>query len=208
MGCKPQSRTTVTGRKPRSRLQRSGGARVPGARPLTAATLALAGVLAALPLVFGACSGTPPTAAAAHDQLAPGVTYSADLDGDAQPERILVDGGSLTITDGDVVYHSRDKWHVVTAALGDADGDGLLEVVTLLDDTEGRHIGLFAYFGGQYRERLVTSELTARPLTLNVVAAPSAGDLLELTTEPRAGQGPPGTITYRWNGFGFTSIQK
>ena len=44
---------------------------------------------------------------------------------------------------------------MVEALLGDTDRNGLPEVVTLLDP-DGRHLGLFAYFGGEYRERLVT----------------------------------------------------
>ena len=53
--------------------------------------------------------------------------------------------------------------------MGDTDHDGLLEVVTLVDGDDGRHIGLFAYFGGEYRERLVTQELSPRPRSLQVV---------------------------------------
>ena len=120
--------------------------------------------------------------------------------------------GSLTITDGHVVYHSRERWHVVEARLGDTDRDSLLEVVALLDDDEGRHLGLFAYFGGQYRERLVTSELTPRPLSFEVVPddqSPSgvAGDLVVLTVEPAPGQTEVSTVLCRWNGFGYTAVR-
>lgn len=143
-------------------------------------------------------------AAQSGDRLAADTTYAADLDGDGSRESIRVDGGtaSLTITDGDTVYHSRAKWRLLEAALGDTDHNGLLEVVTLLDSDDGRHLGLFAYFGGEYRERLVTSELTPRPLSLRVLP----GDLLELTEELPPGQAGTRTVLYRWNGFGFTAM--
>ncbi len=177
-------------------------------------TLAFAGSS----LFASGCSDPEGIAAASDDRLTPDTTYTADLDGDGASEQILIDGtlASLTITDGDVVYHSRDKWQVVDAWLGDTDHDGLLEVVTLLDDDDGRHIGLFANWGGEYRERLVTSELTPRPLSLEVcnsqkmgdagpLDAPD-GDLLLVTVEPAPGQSETRTILYRWNGFGFTAI--
>ncbi len=184
------------------------------------AVSALAGLLAITVVLLSGCSRAQPVAATLHDRLSPGITYLADLDGDASPERIFVDraGGSLTITDGKVVYHSRNKWHVVTASLGDTDHDGLPEVVTLLDDQEGRHIGLFAYFGGKYRERLVTSELTPRPLTFEIVSlntrvnegdqttSAPGGDAILLTLEPAPGQTAKRTVLYRWNGFGFTAV--
>ena len=202
-----------------SRQALSGGARR-GARLLTLAALTFAGALVAAVVLLGGCSHPRPIAAAPHDRLAPGITYLADLDGDASPERILLDkaGGSLTITDGQVVYHSRDKWHVVEARLGDTDHDGLLEVVTLLDDSEGRHIGLFAYFGGKYRERLVTSEQIPRPLSFEIVSlntrvsagdqstSASGRDAILLTLEPAPGQTASRTVLYRWNGFGFTAV--
>jgi hypothetical protein len=143
-----------------------------------------------------------------HQQLAPGVAYSTDMDRDGTPELVIVDrlGGSLTITDGKVTYHSREKWRVASASLGDVDGDGFPEVITLLDDEEGRHIGLFAYFGGQYRERLVTSELTPRPISLTVVDGPSGHDALAVDLEPSPGENAPAHAIFRWNGFGFAII--
>ena len=128
------------------------------------ASLAAAALLSPL-LALPAARRRPRSPPLAATGSTPGTTYSADLDGDGACEQILIDGtpASLTITDGDVVYHSRDKWQVVEACLGDTDRDGLPEVVTLLDADDGRHLGLFAYFGGEYRERLVTSE-TQSPL--------------------------------------------
>lgn len=175
----------------------------------TAFAFVATALLAASSAVAG-CSDQAPTVAASGDKLTPGVTYSADLDGDRPPEQIVIDAatGSLTITDGGVLYRSRERWHVVEASLGDTDRDGLLEVVTLLDDEEGRHLGLFAYFGGEYRERLVTSELTPRPLSLRVDGDGTVtGDLVILTVEPAPGQTEPQTIVCRWNGFGFTVIE-
>jgi hypothetical protein len=173
--------------------------------------------LAAAALLFAGCSDPDPVAAGSGDLLDAGTTYSADLDGDGESEEILIDGApaSLTITDGDVVYQSRDRWQVVEAGLGDTDHDGLLEVVTLLDSDEGRHLGLFAYFGGEYRERLVTSELSPRPVAFEIVpsdqatqgAISAAGDMVSLTLEPAPGQTESQTVLCRWNGFGFTSIE-
>ncbi len=170
---------------------------------------ARAGLLAALALAalsIAGCSAPDRVAAFSTDKLTPGTTYVADLDGDSASETILVDGtpASLTIADGDLVYHSREKWRVVDASLGDTDQDGLLEVVTLLDADDGRHLGLFAYFGGEYRERLVTAELTPRPLSLEVVTNGPSGDVIILTEEAASGQTRPGTVVCTWNGFGFT----
>jgi hypothetical protein len=191
MGSGPPSTTTAPGTPPRGEL------RLPGARR------APAFLIVALLLFFVACSQTQ-VPAQSGDRLAADTTYVADLDGDGTSESIRVDGGanSLTITDGDTVYHSRNKWRVVEAALGDTDRDGLLEVVTLLDSDDGRHLGLFAFFGGEYRERLVTSELTPRPLSLRVLP----GDLLELTEELPPGQEETQAVRYHWNGFGFTAM--
>jgi hypothetical protein len=159
-------------------------------------------------LLLCGCAAEKPAPASLRQQLAPGVTYSADLDRDGAPELVVLDhsGGSLTITDGTVIYHSREKWRVVSASLGDVDGDGFPEVITLLDDQEGRHIGLFAYFGGQYRERLVTSELTPRPISLTVVEGPGGHDALAVDVEPPPGENAPAHALFRWNGFGFTIL--
>ncbi len=104
------------------------------------------------------CSQTEPLSAARETGLRTTLTFSADLDGDGVAEQILIEGnsGRLVITDGATVYRSREKWRVVEGSLGDTDRNGLLEVVTLLDGPDGRHLGLFAYMGGEYRERLVT----------------------------------------------------
>ena len=176
--------------------------------------------LVAAVLVGTSCSDPEGVAPISRDRLTPGKTFAADLDADGALEEIFVDetDASLTISDGGVVYRSRDKWRVVEAHLGDTDQDGLLEVVTLLDSDEGRHIGLFAYFGGEYRERLVTSEITPRPITLEVVNFEEAiengvivvgftGDLIALTQEPGAGQTGSQTTLLRWNGFGFTGLE-
>jgi hypothetical protein len=180
--------------------------------------LAVTGSLFVGSLLAG-CSDNDAVPALSGDALGAGTTYSADLDGDGVAEQIIVDRdiASLAITDGESVYRSRDRWQVVAASLGDTDRDGLLEVVTLVDDEEGRHIGLFAYFGGEYRERLVTSEITPQPVDLEVLPAARAGnktgsaadawgDLVVLTQEPTAGENTPRTILLRWNGFSFTSV--
>ncbi|OFW61936.1 MAG: hypothetical protein A2133_06955 [Actinobacteria bacterium RBG_16_64_13] len=166
--------------------------------------------LTAVALTVGAsivagCADPAPVVAGSRERLAPGITYSADLDGDRSFEKVLVDetAGTITIIDGDVVYRSRDKWRVVGAYLGDTDHNGVLEVVTLLDDEDGRHLGLFAYYGGEYRERLVTSELVPRPAALEVIK----GDLILLTLEPAEGQAGIRTLLLRWNGFSFTNVE-
>jgi hypothetical protein len=177
-------------------------------------------VAACVLLVVGCSTKTPgqAVAASAGDKLQPGTTYSADLDGDGTPESILVGDARLTITDGDAVYHSREKWQIVDSSLGDVDHDSLLEVDTLVDDEQGRHIGLFAYFGGEYRERIVTSKVVPAPAALAVcngarpgpyaglVPSGLEGDLIVLTQRPAGGQGEPVPRLYRWNGFGFTEL--
>ncbi len=171
-------------------------------------------------LIVTGCAG-PETdervAASRCDRLLPGTTYTADLDNDSVLESILIDDSRVTISDGDVVYHSREKWKVVDSSLGDVDGDGYLEVVTLVDDEEGRHIGLFAFFGGEYRERVVTSELSDTPFALRVCDSGSLGDydgpmpsdlrgdLIVLLDDSDSTAAGPSTLL-RWNGFGFTRI--
>lgn len=182
----------------------------PSATSLAAAFLAT--VLAVALLIVG-CSQPAARTGQSGDRLAPGGAVSADLDGDGATEEVLVDATThrLTISDGATVYRSREKWQLVKSCLGDTDRNGLLEVAALLDADDGRHLGLFAYVGGEYRERLVTSVLTPRPLSLRVVAGGSGasagtGDLLVLTEEPAPGQTGVQTTTYRWNGFGFTAV--
>ena len=138
------------------------------------------------------------------DRLAAGVAVGADLDGDGANEQVLLDGTThrLVITDTSTIYRTREKWQVLEASLGDTDRNGLLEVAALLDADDGRHLGLFAYLGGEYRERLVTSVLTPRPFSLRV----ATDGLIVLTEEPDPGQTDVQTTTYRWNGFGFTAL--
>jgi hypothetical protein len=145
------------------------------------------------------------------DELQSGVAVSIDLDGDGTREDILFDrsAAGLTITDGPDVYRNREQWRVVAASLADSDGNGLPEIVTLLDDPDGRHLGLFGYAadqsGGKYRELIVTAEMQPKPVTLRVVVASSEspdGDQLVLTEKTSSGTGE---TTYRWNGFGFTA---
>lgn len=204
-------------------------AAVAGSAATTILTTLVAAVLAPFLLFVAGCSGGEPVSAVSGEELRAGTVYLADLDGDDADEQLLIAGtpASLTITDGDAVYRSRERWQVVQARLGDTDHDGLLEIVALVDDEEGRHLGLFAHFGGQYRERLVTSELSPRPLSLEIVsgadlgggpgtvpgAEPGAdlgartGDLVKLTVEPTADQTEAQIVLCRWNGFGFTIIE-
>ena len=177
---------------------------------LVASILASA-VLLCAPWLWAGCSDDVTAAGRSGDRLKDDVALSADLDGDGVGEQALVEGISrrLVIRDGDTSYRSREKWVVVEACLGDTDQNGLLEVVTLLDDANGRHLGLFAYMGGEYRERLVTSVLNPRPLSLKVVREQNAGsgdDLLVLTEESTSSEDGVQTTTYRWNGFGFTAL--
>ncbi|OFW68419.1 MAG: hypothetical protein A2Y74_05005 [Actinobacteria bacterium RBG_13_63_9] len=226
MGYAPQSTTTAPGAPPAR-----DGAPLRGARVAAFAQIGIAAVaLAAAVLVAVGCSdshdGTtavPPKSgisAVSGDRLTPDETFAADLDGDGASEQILIDKttSSLSISDGNVAYHSRAKWRVADACVGDTDHNGLPEVVTLLDSEEGRHIGLFAYFGGDYRERLVTSEITPRPLALEVVNFEEAledpkilttliGDMILLTQEPGPGRTGLQTTLLRWNGFGFTRVE-
>lgn len=177
---------------------------------LVASILASA-VLLCAPGLWAGCSDDVTAAGRSGDRLKDDVALSADLDGDGVGEQALVEGISrrLVIRDGETSYRSREKWVVVESCLGDTDQNGLLEVVALLDDANGRHLGLFAYMGGEYRERLVTSVLNPRPLSLKVVREQNAGpgdDLLVLTEESKSSEDKVQTTTYRWNGFGFTAL--
>jgi len=156
-------------------------------------------------LSISACSATASVPAAAGDELLPGRPVSADLDSDGTAETILLDEhGSLHIEGDSSIYRSREQWQVAQAFLGDTDGNGLLEVVALLDDSRGRHLGLFAWMGDRFRERIVTSVLTPRPLSLQVV--PATPSLVILDEERPSAPGGVVRTTYRWNGFGFTAV--
>lgn len=184
-------------------------------------------VLAVTLLPAAGCSSSSPQPAGAGDRLVAGHTVSADLDGDGVGElvREAAENGGLVITDGPTVYRSREQWRVLEAFIADVDGNGLPEVTALLDSSDGRHLGLFGWVGGQYRERLVTSPLTPRPLSLRIIPAvrdpvaqnqgPELGrqaapepDLVVLTEEVAKGAGAAVETTYRWNGFGFTAVER
>jgi hypothetical protein len=208
MGSRLPSRTIAPGIPGRKGLRRRGER---STAPFWSAALCSTAALLLLALTVGAaCADSEPAAVASSgDVLLPGFTYAADLDGDPEVELIRIDGApaSVTLTDGDLVYKSRGRWRVVQAGLGDLDRNGLLEVVALLESDEGRHIGLFAYFGGEYRERLVTSALAPPPASFQVVdGTADGGDLLVLTGELKPDGSAAQTSTYRWNGFGFTAI--
>lgn len=149
-----------------------------------------------------------------------------DLDGDGAHEKVIFDADEWCILfdDGEDQYRSRDKWLVVQAFLGDTDGNSLPEVIALMDDENGRHLGLFAWMGDRYRERMVTGPLVPRPLALEIIAADTdpgsaiegsasltGPDLLVLSEEIVAAQRTGTTRTvrslYRWNGFGFTCLR-
>ena len=177
---------------------------------VTAAVFALAGC-------FDAYSSAPEV----RGPLAADQAAHVDLDGDEALETVLIAGdeGSLIITDAESVYRSRDRWRVVQAFLGDTNGDGRPEVVALLDADDGRHLGLFAYFAGEYRERLVTKEISPAPVALEVVdraevlrdgesiAVDGAGDIVVLWQEPAPGESEGARVLLRWNGFSFTRVE-
>jgi len=156
-------------------------------------------LLGALLTILGpACLGV-------QSDLGPPPTFLyADLDGDATLEEVRVTPGSegIVIVDGDTTYRSRAKWLVVDAVIADTDRDGAPEVVALLDDEGGRHIGLIAWRTDRYRERLVTSPLVPEPLGFRVRSAENGeGDLIVLTDTSGA------EVQYRWNGFGFKAMR-
>jgi hypothetical protein len=198
--------------------------RVPAGTSLLLTILGATALAIAL-LPAAGCSSSSPPHAQAGDRLIIGRTVSVDLDGDGVGERVRVtaENNSLVLTDGPTVYRSRDKWRVVEAFIADTDGNNLLEVVALLDSADGRHLGLFAWMHDRYRERLVTSPLTPRPVSLRISPverrpsnddpsedpegqpAESAPDLVVLTEEV-SGEKAAMETTYRWNGFGFTAV--
>jgi hypothetical protein len=177
-----------------------------------AAILLISAILAFGAWCLAGCAGESTPLARAGDRLEDDAPLSVDLDGDGIGERVIVEGASrrLIIDDGKDLYRSREKWRVAEACLGDTDGNGVLEVVALLDDSNGRHLGLIAYMGDEYRERLVTSVLSPRPLSLQVVPGhdgAAAADLIVLKEESASSVNGVQTTTYRWNGFGFTALR-
>lgn len=140
----------------------------------------------------------------AQSAVAPPPTFLyADLDGDTTLEEIRVTPSAegIVIVDGDRTYRSREKWVVVGALVADTDRDGAPEVVALLDDEEGRHLGLIAWRTDRYRERLVTSPLVPEPLGFNIRRDSDGGGDLIVLREPSGAEVP-----YRWNGFGFKAM--
>ncbi len=180
-----------------------------------AAWVALGAILAWLPASGCTSSpvtgGLPPAAAAEGSSVGSGMvpafaarSVEADLDGDGVDETAWLGrgAGAIMIADGPHTYSARTKWAVVQAIVADTDHDGLPEVVALVEDEEGRHVGLFAWRHDRYRERLVTSELVPAPTEMEIYHDPAlGGDVIRLFGE--AGRG----ITYRWNGFGFTAVE-
>lgn len=211
---------TTPGTRPgRDSSRLGGGARAFLARAILCILVATAAVLAS-----ASCSDTHSSAPSVRGPLAVDQASQADLDGDQTLEAVLLAGdeGTLIITDSEVVYRSRNHWRVVQAYLGDTNGDGHPEVVALLDAEDGRHLGLFAYFAGEYRERLVTREISPAPLALVVVDraevlrggdptaadwAGGAGDIVVLLQEPASGETDGGRLLLRWNGFSFTRVE-
>jgi hypothetical protein len=163
-------------------------------------------------LAFAALAPRP--MALPDESAATGVLASADLDGDGALETVWLGRGrqGVVSTDGPVTYTSRDKWRVVVAALGDTDGNGLPEVVTLLDGPDGRHLGLLAWFAGHYAERMVSAPLAPPPLDMRLLAGGSGGGMLVELTERVEAAGQGGTearvvnTVYRWNGFGYVAV--
>lgn len=232
MACARPSTTTAPGTPPARSGLRPLGRRVAwSSRPVVATCLsvALGLVLLACLLPLAGCSGsagastgsTVRPAVITHGRLIPGVPATADLDGDGVPEEVLLStkDGTLSITDGAVSYHSRARWRVVQAVLGDTDHNGQTEVVTLLDSQDGRHLGLFAYYGGQYRERLVTQPIRPAPVRIEVVDSsllaagavtaaglPLSGDLVVLIQKVGETDAALRRTLLSWNGFGFTRI--
>ena len=202
---RPSTTTELAKRLPRSALpaaasERSGTTRGGTTRGNALLRGALLTTLCTVLLTAPAC-----TATVSHGRLVPGEPVAVDLDGDGSAERVEVDPAddSLTIADGSVFYRSRDRWQVVQAVLGDTDRDGLTEIIALLDSETGRHIGLFAFFGGSYRERLVTQAIVPAPSAIEVVT--EGADMLVLF-QPAGAVAPRETLL-RWNGFGYTRVE-
>jgi hypothetical protein len=183
-------------------------------------------LLLSLLLGTSGCGGEPAARPnITHGVLVPGEPIAADLDGDGVAEQVQIDPAddSITISDGSVFYRSRAKWKVVQAVLGDTDRNGLTEIVALLDSDKGRHLAVFACFGGAYRERLVTQAIDPAPLGIEIVAdvtdggrrdtggsagAAGADELVVLIQPPPATGGEVQRTLLRWNGFGYTRVEE
>lgn len=197
---------------------------------VSGALLATLVLVAAVALLVIGCEVLGEAVPSASQGVASGGPWRADLDGDGDEEEVVLHQarGYLVILDGDVIYRTRAKWRVAQALIGDTDFDGLPEVVALVDADDGRHLALFAYFGGKYRERLVTREIMPRPAGLGIIDPRQAwmivgpeeassivdgqprsgieGALVVLSQEPLAAGAEPRQIVLRWNGFGFTRV--
>ena len=192
------STTTTPGAPPDS-----GESRRPVARRL--ATVAL---LATVVICTGCARDDDPDAPVDGATLVPGASATVDLDGDGTLEHVAIgrDDASLTITDGALTYRSRERWRVERAVLGDVDGDGLIEVIALLDSVKGRHLGLFGFCFDRYREQLVTQAIYPAPIAVELVAG--TDDMIVLLQRPDTGESEPRRLLLRWNGFSFTRIQE
>ncbi len=215
MVCKQPSRITASGIRLPSPVRRL------SARPSTAppqseapsshhaireVAARIGRVLLPLMLLTAACCSSAPVAAASGDEIFRARPVTADLDDDGVDETIrITDERRLLIDDDPAGYHSRDLWQIAQAFLGDTDGNGLLEIVALLDDERGRHLGLIAWMGDRYRERIVTRALTPRPVALEVVPK-AESDIVILDEESASAPGGIVRTLYRWNGFGFTAV--
>ncbi len=212
--------TTEPGTRPGRDSSRLSGGTCAAAERAIACILFVAAIVSAVAGCSAAHSPVPPVP---RPLLADQAAH-VDLDGDEALETVVMTGdeGSLIITDAEVVYRSRDRWRVVQASLGDTNGDGRPEVVALLDAEDGRHLGLFAYFAGEYRERLVTRAIRPAPAALVVASraevlraeesivaygAGGDGDIVILLQEPALGESEGGRLLLRWNGFSFTRVE-
>jgi hypothetical protein len=136
---------------------------------------------------------------------------AADLDGDGQPEGVMLEGGRLQVRepDGALAWESPQNWLVVDAALGDPDWDGRPDLVAIFwkADQSGvlrSHPFLIRQNGGRYEE-VWGGSAVSEPIWEVEVADLNGDGQDELVVLAMAPEGAGQTLSvWEWHGWGFS----
>ncbi|MCR4400119.1 MAG: hypothetical protein QHH05_03320 [Syntrophomonadaceae bacterium] len=162
------------------------------------------------------------------------VEEEGDLDADGIAERYRLQAGQLEVSEGDaVLWQSPAAWEVACFALGDATGDGTLDLCLSVwkegsyghsrpfwagedDSAYGNHLFVYRVARrGLYP--LWQSSQVERPITaLTVIDGGPPGTSYLLIGEAEYGwpdqvgwhlRTPSRTTAWQWNGWGFSRVQ-